>query len=132
MTAHFVDGSREQIPVGILSIRIPVDLLDNNYSVVGDEWRSFVWANRRTDFLSLNSFSHLEEFDWLQGPVCSQGTLVVQRLTSPAQLEIMRCGNTTSHQIWTRNRRVLLELEQKSQPTVRVEEIFPGRAGPST
>ncbi|MCJ1422881.1 hypothetical protein MMC29_000761 [Sticta canariensis] len=36
IAAHFVDG-RHQLPVGILSISIPVDLLTNACTVVGDE-----------------------------------------------------------------------------------------------
>ncbi|MCJ1462976.1 hypothetical protein MMC07_001580 [Pseudocyphellaria aurata] len=127
MTAHFVDGQRQQVPVGILSIRIPVDLLTNSYTFVGDEWRSYVWANRRGDVRSFRMFTHLQDYDWLQGPICAQATMVVQRLTSPAELQSMRSGNTTSHQIWTRNMDMLFALEEKAQPTIRVEEIHPGR-----
>lgn len=41
MAAHFVDG-RQTIPVAILSIKIPNDLLSSAYQLVGDEWRRFV------------------------------------------------------------------------------------------
>lgn len=129
MTAHFVDGERQQIPVGILSIRIPVDLLTNTHTLVGDEWRPYVWMSRQGDLESLGEFDYLQEYNWLQGPICSQATMVVRQLTSQAELQPMQCGSTTSHQIWTRNRRILIALEDKAQQTIRVEGIHPGRQG---
>lgn len=93
MAAHFGDG-RRQLPVGILSISIPVDLLTNAYTIVGDEWRSYVWTNRLVKLKDLEQFSHLEEYDWLQGPICAQATEVVQRLTSKEEIIFMKFGKS--------------------------------------
>jgi hypothetical protein len=125
MAAHFVDG-RHQLPVGILSISIPVDLLANAYTVVGDEWRSYVWSNRRVELDHLEPFIHLEEYHWLQGPVCSQATGVVERLSSKEEITPMKFENTTADQIWTGKPRMLIALQERAQPTIRVEEIHPG------
>lgn len=124
IAAHFVDG-RHQLPVGILSISIPVDLLTNAYTVVGDEWRSYVWTNRRVELNDLKTFIHLEEYDWLQGPICSQATGVVERLTSKEDIIPMKFENTTGHQIWTGKPRMLIALQERAQPTIKVEEIRP-------
>lgn len=125
MAARFVDG-RQQLPVGILSVDIPAELLTNVYTIVGHESRALIWANRGGRFFeSQERFAYLDEYDWIQGPVCTQGTDVVTRMESPEEIQLLKFGSETAHQIWTGKGAIWARLQKEAQPSIRVEEIHP-------
>lgn len=129
MSASIIDG-RNVLETGILSINIPISLLANSYSVAGNEWRAFVFANRRQDFQTLVRMDYMTEYDWLQGPVCEQATEAVRRMSSSEGLTLMKFGGETAHQIWTGKTRMLLAVQERAQPSITVEKIFPAPPPP--
>lgn len=124
MCAHVVD-SQNMLAVGILTISIPVDILSNSYTIVGDEWRAFAFANRRIEARNLVAMGHLNDYDWLQGPICGQSTAMIQRMTSKEELILMKIGGEPGHQIWTGKLDILVAVEKRAQASIRVEQIFP-------
>ena len=125
MSVSIIDG-RNVLETGILSINIPISLLANPYSIVGNEWRAFVFANRRVDLQTVVRMGYVTEYDWLQGPVCGQATEVVRRMSSSEGLTLMKFGGgETVHQIWTGKTNMLLALQERAQPSITVEKVFP-------
>ena len=125
--AHFVDG-RATIPVAVLSIEIPNDLLSATYQLVGPEWRTFVYLNRRGELEKIAAeFSHVHDFDWLEGPVCGQETAVVERMESAEELQVMKLGLGSAHQFWTGKQPMYQKLQQRSQSSVVLEQVHPTR-----
>ena len=129
MSASILDG-RNVLETGILSINIPISLLANSYSVEENEWRAFVFANRRSDFQTLARMGYIKEYDWLQGPVCGQATDIVRRLSSSEGLTLMTFGGETAHQIWTGKPSMFLALQERAQPSITVEQNFPASPPP--
>lgn len=123
MAAKIIDG-RNQIPVGILTIKIPVNLLANSYTIPEDEWRAFVFANRRRELRNVLAMNYLNACDWIQGPICGQSTALIKRMTSKDELILTEIDGETEHQIFTGKLHMLVAVEERAQPTITVEEIF--------
>lgn len=121
---QIVDG--KVIPVGILTIAIPTSMLASCYELVGEEWRQYVWACRRGDDTP-SHLEHLDNFQWIVGPLCMQSTEVIERLDSSSQLKVAKLANReTSHQLFgsdTGNTMTL--LNQHCQGNVWVEALEP-------
>jgi len=125
LAARIVDG--EVIPVGIFTVAIPLTMLDNNYHLFGDEWRHFVWANRRT----LNCPSDLEgvyEYEWIQGGLTHQANATVQTLTDVSELQPWKLdGGEAASQWYTQKRDVYERLDEYCGLTSWVDTIVPRR-----
>lgn len=71
----------------------------------------------------MNEFGHLETYDWLQGPVCPQGTWVVQRMQSQEEIQLLKFGAETAHQIWTGKPAMYARLQAVAIPGVAIEQL---------
>lgn len=95
-------GDGNVVPIEILHVALPQRLLTSSIELDGDEWRRFVWANRREDEDVPNDLLRFDEFPWLIGPICHSASAKVMRMTSPAELEIWKlAGNQTAGQFFT-------------------------------
>ena len=80
-------GDGNVVPVETLHVAVPKHLLASCRELDGDEWRRFVWANRRADEAIPSDLRHLTEFQWLIGPVCHSPNANIERMNSLAELE---------------------------------------------
>ena len=107
-TVKLINGN--VVPVAILRFAIPKPLLGSHYELVGSEWRELVWKSRRM-LTAEDDFVHMEDFDWLVGPLCTQGTDVLAALESSDQLETERLDdNSFAIQYFTGRKRVFWDL----------------------
>lgn len=103
-----VDGT--VVPVGILQIAIPNHLLASMTDVVGENWRRFVWANRRTveNLAVPEDLDYLNDFQWLTGPICGQSQHKINGLRTSAELEVWKLPRGESAtQIFTGKRAMM-------------------------
>jgi hypothetical protein len=82
-----VDGN--VVPVGILCVAIPNNLLHSIVEVVGDNWRRYVWHCRH-QLLPPQDLEHLATFQWITGPFCRQSNNRVSRLSNNSELTIWK------------------------------------------
>ena len=119
--AHrLVDGN--VVPIAILRVAFPNDVFASSCDVVGDQWKRFVWANRRKDPPSEDA-QHLDSFDWIIGPICPTSNDVVEDLSDVSQLKVLRMVNQdAATQYWTKNQRSL-NLNERCVGKVWIEEV---------
>ena len=81
-----VDG--RVIPVGILQVAVPKDLLESMAEVFGEDWRKFVWANRRTvEVVEVPlELEYLRDYQWLTGPLCTQSQPTINAMSNRSEL----------------------------------------------
>ncbi len=104
-------GERNVVPVEILHVAVPEHLLASSRELDGDEWRRFVWANRRNTERMPDDLQPLIEFQWLIGPVCRSPTAKIERMKSPAELEIWKlAGNQTVGQFYTGSQKMMWQM----------------------
>lgn len=118
----FVDGA--VVPVGILAIAIPDNLLTSITQVASDyEWRKLVWNSRRLQREDV-TLAHLMESQWLTGPLCRQITKKILRMNSPAELEIWKLENgETACQHFTYSIDMLTMLQKACVDKVWITEM---------
>lgn len=95
---HVVDGN--VVPVGILRVAIPNELLSSICEVVGDNWRDYVWACRHWLFTP-GHLRYLANFQWLTGPVCYQSNEAVSEMLDKSELALWKLerGESASQHI---------------------------------
>jgi hypothetical protein len=117
-----VDGN--VVPVAIMTVAVPVELLASTKELYGEEWRRFVWVNRKGSEPLPKDLEYLEDFRWLIGPVCSKSNIQVQEMKDISELELWKlCGGETAQQIWTGNPRTLRLLNEHCIGKVWVQGI---------
>lgn len=105
-----VDGN--VVPVEILHVAVPQHLLASSKELYGDEWRRFVWANRKITEQMPTDLRRLTEFQWLIGPVCHSPNAKVERMNSPAELEIWKlASNQTVSQFFTGSNKMMWQMD---------------------
>ena len=123
-----VDG--KVVPVGIMRVAVPNDLLTSIAEIYGTDWQEFVYANRtaQVPFDHNHHLHYLDGFSWLVGPICSQSNEVVQELASQGDIKAMKLerGEMAS-QIWTGKKSMCLLLDQRCQGKVKIEGLGIGR-----
>ena len=100
------------VPVEILHVAVPEHLFASSSELSGDEWRRFVWANRRITEEIPTDLRHLTEFQWLIGPVCHSPTPKIERMNSPAELEVWNLAdNQTAGQLFTGSNNMMWQMD---------------------
>ena len=95
---------------GIFKPNGGLNFLASSRELYGDEWRRFVWANRKNEDIPID-LSHLSEFQWLLGPVCHSPNAIIKRMNSPAELEIWKlAGNQTASQGFSGSNNMMLQM----------------------
>lgn len=101
---------RTVVPVGILRVAIPDHLLASITEVVGEVWRRFVWANRRSNEnpTAIDDLAYLKDFQWLTGPICGQSQHRVNRMENAGELKVWRMPTgESSSQIFSDKRAMM-------------------------
>lgn len=107
---NFIDGNI--VPVEILHVAVPQHLLASSRELCGNEWRGFVWGNRRDDQYVPTELEHLDQFCWLIGPVCHSPTERVERMRNFSELEIWKLpGNQTASQFFTASLNMMAQMD---------------------
>lgn len=106
-----VDGN--VVPIGIMTVAIPDELLSSMAEVVGDDWRRFVWINRRGDELMPEELNYLQEYQWLVGSICAISNDRVVDMEDISELEAWRLNGEAVQQVWTGDNYMLNLLNQK-------------------
>lgn len=110
MAARLVDGL--VVPVGILEVTIPNQLLSSAYELVGEDWRSYVWGCRNKKG-SPDDLSRVREFQWVVGPLCKSGQEKIKRMKDASELTLWRLRDgQVAHQIFTSNENMLKSLSE--------------------
>ena len=117
-TRKIVDG--KVVPVGILQVAVPRHLLVSIKELHGDEWRQFVWANRREDQLLPESSFDLENYAWLVGPITHQSTDRINKLSDKSEMQMWKlegqsdkgAGQETASQHYTASVHMLRLLNE--------------------
>jgi len=118
---RIVDG--KVVPVGLLAIAIPDNLLTSITQVVGEEWRRLVWNSRRQLFGDVG-LNHLREYQWLTGPLCRQCPDKVRRLNNPAELEVWKLDTgEAASQHYTASASMYTMLQNACVGKVWIKEI---------
>ena len=106
-----VDGN--VVPVEILHVAVPQHLMASSKELYGDEWRRFVWACRRVDQKIPDDLVHLEDYQWLIGPIVHSSNEQVERMTSPSELKIWKLtNNQTPNQFYAGNNAIIRLMDQ--------------------
>lgn len=100
------------VPVEILHVAVPERLFASSRELHGDEWRRFVWANRRITEKVPTNLLHLEQFQWLIGPVCHSPTAKIDKMKSPAELKIWKLAdNQATKQYFTGSNNMMRQMD---------------------
>ena len=119
-----VDGTAEGGPkIAILKIFVPSEVLAGNSTIVGSEWRSFVWSNRHGQ-KPAEDLLYLRQRRWLVGPICAQSQDVVDKLEKSAELVPWELEhNEAATQWFTADEDVIQELDEKCAGKVWITDV---------
>ena len=96
------------VPVEILHIAVPQHLTASSKELYGEEWRRFVWACRREEEEAPDDLIYLEEFQWLIGGICHSSNEQIERMASPAELQVWKLAhNQTISQYYAGNNAII-------------------------
>ena len=121
--AHERAGGAGQ--AAILTLAVDNELLAGAVSVVGDQWRQFVWANRRQTVPRPDAIANLNKASLLVGPILCKNNKMMEKMDKCGKtyhdLRPLRFQNSDSSrsQYVVRDIKTIIEWSRRSQVWVR-------------
>lgn len=106
--AKVVDG--KVVPVEIMTLAVPQELLASKVEVYGDVWRDFVWSNRKPGIMLDDRFDYISGSTWCVGPLCAHSQDIFDSLKDKSEIEVWKLERGECASQWFTSSRAMLQL----------------------